>query len=139
MVWDGSAHGGFTTGRPWLPVKPEQAARHVAGQAGAQGSVLEHYRAMLAFRRATPALRSGRTRFLDLGEPVLGFQRGEGAGAVLCLFNLSPVARAVEVAGTGAPRGPSQHAVLVGERLTLGPNAAAFLPVVEGAEVTVRG
>ncbi len=129
MVWDASPHGGFSTFRPWLPVKPEQAARHVAGQDRAQGSVLEHYRTMLAFRRATPALRAGRTRFLDLAEPLLAFQRGEGAGAVLCLFNLSPVARAVTVSGAGAPLGPSLNAVQDGERLTLGPNAAAFLPV----------
>ena len=37
------------------------------------GSVLEHYREMLAFRRETAALRMGRTRFLDLPDPVLGF------------------------------------------------------------------
>ena len=35
MVWDASPNAGFTTGRPWLPVKPEQAARNVAAQEGA--------------------------------------------------------------------------------------------------------
>jgi len=129
MVWDGSAQGGFTSGKPWLPVKPEQAARHVDAQLGAQGSVLEHYRAMLGFRKAS-ALRNGTTRFFDLGEPLLAFQRGEGAGAVLCLFNLSPVARAVSVAGVGAVIGPSVAALLTDDRLTLGPNGVAFLSVV---------
>jgi alpha-glucosidase len=130
MVWDGSAHGGFSTVQPWLPVKPEQAARHVDGQLGAQGSVLEHYRSTLAFRRQTEVLRSGKTRFLTLGEPVLGFVRGEGDGALLCLFNLSPVAMSVTVAGVTGPVGPSLNVVMEGERLTLGPNAAAFLPVI---------
>jgi alpha-glucosidase len=129
MVWDGSANGGFTTGKPWLPVKAVQAARHVAGQTGAQGSVLEHYRALLAFRKGAQALRTGRTRFLDLDAPLLGFVRGEGEGALLCLFNLSPVARMVTIVGVAAPAGPSQHALLEGDRLRLGPNAAAFLPV----------
>ena len=129
MVWDGSRNAGFTTGKPWLPVKPEQAARHVAGQAGVPGSVLEHYRAMLAFRRRSDALRTGRTRFLDLHEPVLGFVRGDGDGALLCLFNLSPVALSVTVSGVGDCVGPSLNAVRDGDRLTLGPNAAAFLPV----------
>ncbi|KAF0113782.1 MAG: hypothetical protein FD150_1878, partial [Rhodobacteraceae bacterium] len=32
-------------------------------------------------------------------------------------------------AGVAAPVGPSLHVVLQGDRLTLGPNAAAFLPV----------
>ena len=82
-------------------------------------------------------LRTGRTRFLDLAEPVLGFQRGEGAGAILCLFNLSPVAREVVVTGVGAATGPSMAAVLEGDRLALGPNAVAFLPVT--GKVTVSG
>jgi alpha-glucosidase len=129
MVWDGSPNGGFTTGKPWLPVKPEQAARHVDGQAGAQGSVLEHYRTALAFRKGSAALRDGKIRFLDLDEPVLGFVRGEGKDALLCLFNLSPVARVVSVSGVAGPVGPSLHGVLDGDRLTLGPNAAVFLPV----------
>ena len=135
MVWDGSAEGGFTTGTPWLPVKPEQAARHVAGQLGAQGSVLEHYRAMLAFRK-TSALQDGHTRFLDVAEPLLAFQRGEGEGAILCLFNLSPVSRAVTVSGVGAVTGPSLAAILTGDRLTLGPNSVAFLTVTGTATVS---
>jgi len=135
MVWDATDHAGFSTVKPWLPVKPEQAARHVDGQAGAQGSVLEHYRAMLAFRKGS-ALGDGKTRFLDLGEPVLAFQRGEGVGAMLCIFNLSPVARVLTVTGAGQPVGPSLHAVLSGDQLRLGPNAAAFLPVTGSLRVT---
>lgn len=129
MVWDDSPNAGFTTGKPWLPVKPEQAARNVASQDGAQGSVLEHYRAAIVFRKASAALQAGKTRFLDLHEPVLGFVRGEGDTALLCLFNLSPVALSVTVSGVDALTGPSLNAVLQGDRLTLGPNAAAFLPV----------
>ena len=129
MVWDGSANGGFTTGKPWLPVKPPQLARNVAGQVGQQGSVLEHYRQMLAYRRASAALRAGRTRFLDTAEPVLAFQRGEGAGALLCVFNLSPGAIALTVEGAAPPEGPSLAARLEGNALHLGPNAAAFLPI----------
>jgi alpha-glucosidase len=106
MVWDDSPQGGFTTGTPWLPIKPPQAARHVAGQVEDAGSVLNFYRAMLAFRRAETALRDGACRFLDLPEPVLAFVRGTGAGAVLCLFNLSPDAVALRVAGAGARIGP---------------------------------
>ncbi|MFN3578017.1 MAG: alpha-glucosidase, partial [Tabrizicola sp.] len=102
----------------------------------AQGSGLEHYRAALAFRKGSASLRTGGTRFLDLREPVLGFVRGEGEGALLCLFNLSPVARSLTVSGTSAPTGPSLHAVLQGDRLTLGPNAAAFLPVT--GEISVQ-
>lgn len=129
MVWDGSSQGGFTTGTPWLPVKPPQLARNVAGQMGRDGSVLEHYRQMLAFRRATPALRDGRTAFLRTSGPVLAFRRGEGAGALLCVFNLSPQPQTLPVPGAKSPAGPSLNAALSGETLHLGPAGAAFLPL----------
>ncbi len=137
MVWDGTAQGGFTTGTPWLPVKAPQRARNAAAQVGVAGSVLEFYRSMLAFRRATPALRRGRSRFFDLPEPVLAFTRGEGEGTVLCLFNLSPVPVALHVSQTDAPVGPGQAAAMLGKGMSLGANGFAFLPVVSGAKPDV--
>ena len=135
MVWDGTANGGFTTGTPWLPVKAPQRARNAAAQRGVPGSVLEHYRAMLAFRRASPALVTGRAHFLDLPEPLLGFVRGQGAGAVACLFNLRGKAARLTVTGTGAPIGPA-CGTLAGSRLTLPPLGWAFLPVSGAVSVT---
>ena len=129
MVWDDGPQGGFTTGTPWLPVKPPQLARNVASQLGQPGSVLEFYRSMLAFRHATPALRHGRTSFLDTPAPVLAFQRGTGPGAVLCLFNLSPATVALDFPGPVALTGPVQNAELSEGVLTLGPNAVAFFPL----------
>ncbi len=129
MVWDGSEFGGFSTVKPWLPVKPPQLARNVALQDGVAGSVLEQYRAMIGFRKGSVALRAGRTRFLDLGEPVLCFVREAAGESLLCLFNLSPVALNLVVDGVGALVGPSLAAGLDGGRLVLGPNAVAFLTV----------
>ena len=133
---DGSANGGFTGGNvtPWLPVKPPQLARNVASQQGVANSVLETYRALIAFRKATPALIHGATRFLDLPEPVLGFTRGD---SLLCLYNLSPAPVALEVAGVDAPVGPAQDAALTSGKLRLGPNGFAFLPVAGPLGVTV--
>ncbi|MFA9232201.1 MAG: alpha-amylase family glycosyl hydrolase, partial [Microgenomates group bacterium] len=124
MVWDGSAHGGFSTVKPWLPVKAPQLARNVAAQVGVKGSVLESYREMLAFRRGQSALIDGRTRFLDLPEPILGFVRGD---AVLCLFNLSPNAVTVQLSADASLIGPQQAAQKTGATLVLGPNGFAFL------------
>ena len=127
MVWDGTAAGGFTTGTPWLPVKPPQLARNVASQDGVAGSVLEHYRAMLRFRRDTPAMVSGHTEFFDLPEPVLGFLRQGAAGEVLCVFNLGAAPVELKVAGALGLVGPVQAAALKGGVLTLGPNGFAWL------------
>ncbi|MBD3765324.1 MAG: alpha glucosidase [Rhodobacterales bacterium] len=133
MVWDGGPQGGFTTGTPWLPVKPPQLACNVAAQQGMPGSVLEHYRAVLAFRRAHPVLRTGAIRFLRAPEPLLAFVRGGDEGALLCLFNLGPGPLRLRPAGCGAPVGPSQAAILSARDLVLGPNGHAWLPVTPGA------
>ena len=126
MVWDDGENGGFTTGRPWLPVKPPQLSRNVAAQAADPDSVLNFYRLMLRYRRERPELRSGRTRFLDLADPVLGFLRGEG---LACIFNLSPAAITIEINGLDSLTGPCIAAALDGGALTLGPNGVAFVTV----------
>ena len=137
MVWDGSAQGGFTTGTPWLPVKPPQLVQNVAGQAGRQGSVLEHYREMLAFRRGMPALRIGKTRFLDAAKPVLAFERVGKGQSILCLFNLSAEPQVLSVSGAGDQIGPGLAASVSDGKVRLGPNGVAFLQVDEGAAVAL--
>jgi alpha-glucosidase len=128
MVWDGSAHGGFSTARPWLPVKAPQLANNAAAQDSVPGSVLEHYRAMLAFRKASPALMGGRSRFLGVPEPVLAFVRGTGDAALACVFNLSSQPVSLHVQGVKLPIAPSHGAGLHGRTLVLAANGFAFLP-----------
>ncbi len=127
MVWDDSEQAGFTTGTPWLPIKPAQKAQNVAGQG--EGSVLAAYREALAFRRSTPALREAGTVFLDLPEPILGFMRGH----VMCIYNLSETPAALTVSGAASLQGPSQNATLAGDALALGANGFAFLTGATGA------
>jgi alpha-glucosidase len=134
MAWDaGAPNAGFSMGnvRPWLPVKAAQAANAVAGQAGQADSVLEFYRAMLRLRRETEELRTGRTAFFDVSEPVLAFTRG---GTVLCVFNLSPERRQVRLEG-GGEMALSQGVEHAGELLTLHPNGFAIMEVVGEAVV----
>lgn len=89
MPWRHDAPaGGFTTGRPWLPVPEAHRDRAVSRQEGDPGSVLSFTREFLRWRRRQPALRTGAGRFLDAPEPVLALTRGDGADAVLCVFNL---------------------------------------------------
>ena len=134
MVWDGSANGGFTTGTPWLPVKPPQLARNVASQTGVAESVLESYRNMIGFRNATPALVSGDTQFFDLPEPVLGFMRGDG---LVCLFNLSPEPVELTVSGLSGRAGPSQTADFSTDRILLGGSGYGFFTVQGEVSISV--
>lgn len=101
MVWDqGAPHAGFTTATPWLPVKPAQAAKAAAAQARDPNSVLAFYRSMIGLRRSTPELRLGRTTFLDVAPPLLGFRRD----GVTCLFNLSPEPARAEIGARATAR-----------------------------------
>ncbi len=59
MQWDGTDQGGFTTGKPWLPVQPDVRVRNWAAQRDDPGSVLQTYRQMLALRRRHAALSHG--------------------------------------------------------------------------------
>jgi alpha-glucosidase len=139
MAWDAAApNAGFSDGTPWLPVKPPQAARNVAAQEDDPDSVLNHYRAVLAFRRSRAELLAGRTRFLDAGEPVLAFHRGLEKTALTCVYNLSPGEVTLTAPGAAALAGPCQRARLDGETLALGPNGYAFLqPADPGAAIAV--
>jgi alpha-glucosidase len=136
MVWDDSLTGGFTTGTPWLPVKPPQRARNVAAQVGVAGSVLETYRNLLSHRTASPALRTGRTVFHDLPEPLLAFTRGAGTDAVTCVFNLR-AAPQVLAARNARLVGPSQAAEIHGGVLNLGATGFAFLSPNAGHPVSL--
>ena len=136
MVWDASSEGGFTTGKPWLPVKLPQLARNVAAQDSAPGSVLNAYRAVLAFRRARPELRDGRTGFLALPEPLLGFHRTLGARRLTCIFNLSSEPQTLRLSVPARAVGPAVGVRLSEDSLDLGPNGFVWLETIEaGAQV----
>ena len=116
MVWRADApHGGFTTGKPWLPVPEAHLPLAADRQEGDARSVLEHYRAMLALRAQTPALVDGDMAFLEMPGDVLGFTRAKDGEALLLVFNFEdapvtvapPKARLepVTIPGSGATLG----------------------------------
>ncbi|MFV0385218.1 alpha-glucosidase [Paracoccus sp. (in: a-proteobacteria)] len=127
MVWDDrSPNAGFSTGKPWLPVKGPQAARAVSVQQADNDSVLASYRATLAFRKGQPALRWGEAAFLDLPEPLLGLRRNHDGQVLTSIFNLSKKPVTLTLTGKTALTGPSV-ATLAGKALTLPANGFAWL------------
>ncbi|RID93416.1 DUF3459 domain-containing protein [Gemmobacter lutimaris] len=89
MVWQqDNAQGGFTTGpRAWLPVTAPHLTRAVGAQTGVEASMLEFYRAALAFRRAHPVLREGTMTGIEAVGAVIRFHR-QGSEEIFCAFNL---------------------------------------------------
>jgi alpha-glucosidase len=72
MQWEPEPKGGFTTGRPWLPLlDPEQ--RNVADQRGDPASLLSLYRELIALRAKLGAFRI----LDDTARGVLAYERGE--------------------------------------------------------------
>ncbi|MBZ9936084.1 alpha-glucosidase family protein [Mesorhizobium sp. BR1-1-16] len=93
MVWESNAtYGGFSTGKPWLPVPQEHIARAANREDVDHQSVLALYRRMIAFRKAHPALIRGSIAFIDTPDDVLGFIRTTGDESVLAVFNIGTTA-----------------------------------------------
>ncbi len=61
--------------RPWLPFPPHAAARSAERQVGAPASMHSLYRALLALRRASGALRRGEMELAPLDGDVLRYVR----------------------------------------------------------------
>ena len=69
VQWDAGPRAGFTTGTPWIDVAPSRTEVNVASQVGVGGSVLEHYRALIALRHTDPVVALGTFRLLDADDP----------------------------------------------------------------------
>ena len=143
IPWDqGEAPNGFTSGKPWLPLKPAQSALNVASQNADPDSMLAFYRRILAWRRIHDVLYDGDIAFFRVAEPVLAFRRFSQAGTMTCVFNLSAETHKVALTGLpdGAPLDPmSQNATLTRKTLSLGANGFAFLALpADAAAVKIR-
>ncbi|MCA0277670.1 MAG: alpha-glucosidase family protein [Proteobacteria bacterium] len=93
MVWEAQAEqGGFSDGKPWLPIPTEHRALAVDRQDRAEGSVLSHYRAVLAARQLHLPLVHGSIRLLETKHDVLAFVRETDGERLLCVFNFADAA-----------------------------------------------
>lgn len=87
MPWDASERGGFTSGEPWLPLNPDHAARNVAKLSADPMSILSFCRALIALRRASPALTRGSITVCSSDGDILAYQREEGDARILICLN----------------------------------------------------
>ena len=89
MIWvTDNANGGFSTAKPWLPVTAAHLSRAVATQSADPGSMLQHYRSALAFRRAHAALRDGAMSLPKAIQDAVWFVRSGSGETLFCAFNL---------------------------------------------------
>lgn len=85
-----SAHAGFSSAEPWLPVDSRHYDLAVDAQEEDGESTLNIARRILRLRAIHPVLKSGDMRVIDQANPaLLVFERGDGQDAILFAFNLS--------------------------------------------------
>ena len=101
MQWDATAHAGFTTAEPWLPVGLDRRAINVAAQTQDPRSVLSLYRALIGLRRTEAALSIGAYSPVGADENVLSYERRHGGRRLLVILNMSAEPQAWSNPGTG--------------------------------------
>jgi alpha-glucosidase len=125
MPWDAGAPSlGFSSDTPWLPLGPDHATLAVSQQDGDPASALAYTRALMAVRKAHPALHHGSLTLLD--GPLAFLREAEGE-QIVCVFNPGegeitqtlPAPLRVLPCGTGPAK-------VSGTTLTLGPRSAFF-------------
>lgn len=91
MPWEADEPAaGFTdAAKPWLPVPQAHLPLSFDRQEGDMGSVLSHYRRMLAFRRSRRELTQGTIEFLGNSDDILAFVRRKDGEALLFVYNLT--------------------------------------------------
>lgn len=110
MPWDGSAHGGFTTGDPWMPLAPGHETANVAAESGDPGSLLSRYRALVRARKGSAALARGDAVPLSTPGAALAYVRRAEGETVLVVHNMG--AGPLELGGLEVP-GAVAEAVFV--------------------------
>jgi alpha-glucosidase len=94
MQWDTfNAQAGFSTNpRTWLPVPPDYRTVNVQTETADPHSMLNWHKRLIALRRSSSALRSGRTVMLDrTNASVLTYARVDAhGGTIIVSLNMSP-------------------------------------------------
>jgi oligo-1,6-glucosidase/alpha-glucosidase len=88
MAWDGSANAGFSAAEPWLPLHDDWRTRNVAAEGREPGSMLSLTHALLALRRAEPALSAGDYGSIRAEGPLLAYERRAGGSRLFVALNL---------------------------------------------------
>jgi alpha-glucosidase len=88
MQWDGSAHAGFSSSTPWLPLSDDYSAVNVKEEEVDPHSILTLYRRLLSLRRSHPALAIGSYEPVAMTGDLLAYIRRAPEESFLVALNL---------------------------------------------------
>jgi len=126
IPWTGESGHGWGPD-PWLPFPPDADIRNVEAQSAGEATMLELYRAVLAARRASPALQAGTLELLDQHPDVVSYRRAFGDDERVVHVNFSDDAAdvggggAVAVTSAGASSGTFDGTLPAGAAVVLRP------------------
>ncbi len=90
MQWDGTANGGFSCAKPWLPVNSNFKDVNVKAQICSQTSLLNYYHELIELRKIHPSLQSGSWGLIDTGnKDVLAYKRTSMDEEIVIVLNFS--------------------------------------------------
>jgi alpha-glucosidase len=101
MQWDRSAHAGFSTGEPWLPLASDYPLVNADAEQHDPSSYLHLYRRLLALRRSHAALCIGAYSPLSAGDEILAYIRQAGGQRMLVVLNLGNHPRSLLLSALG--------------------------------------
>lgn len=98
MPWqDTHSNAGFSNAKTWLPIPQSHLSLAVSTQEHEKASVLNRYRAFLAWRKHQPELLWGSITFIDSPEDTLVFVREHQGKRILAAFNLSTQDKVIQL------------------------------------------
>ena len=130
MQWDDSANAGFSSGHPWLGVNPDYTEWNVRKEEGDASSVLSFYKAMIALRHGSEAIRRGSLSFDLPDDPVLyAFERTLGDESYYLVANFSDkeTALPLDLSGYGRVVLSNMERTSIGKDAVLQPYEALIL------------
>ncbi len=89
MQWNGNAHGGFTSGTPWLNVNGNYHTVNVERDTADANGVRAFWKQMIGRRRTDPVLIDGAFEPIHLGRRVFVFDRVLGDTRYRVMCNMS--------------------------------------------------
>lgn len=90
MQWDNTSNAGFSKHRPWLHLHPDFPNRNQAAQSKDPDSLFNFYKAVIALRKAHPALHAGSITLVEQENPhLLVYERQSAEDRIFVVLNFS--------------------------------------------------
>ena len=90
MQWNGSTHGGFTEGTPWIGVNPNYRQINAKAERENPNSVYHYYRRLIQLRKEYPVFVEGKFELLlEEDEQIFAYTRTNESCEMLVCANFS--------------------------------------------------